>query len=77
MAKIGNDTLGEFDSFETGIVGNKSGSQSPFPIQLSGTAIAGTGLSQQGRGIPIANLASAPNDILHQLQLGAYIGWAV
>ncbi|KAI1469279.1 uncharacterized protein F4812DRAFT_422591 [Daldinia caldariorum] len=57
------------------IVGPDSGPEKPYPIRFTGKIIQGTGRGRAETGIPTANLAGVPEDLLLRLS-GVYIGWA-
>ncbi|KAI4865239.1 hypothetical protein F4820DRAFT_302200 [Hypoxylon rubiginosum] len=57
------------------VIGPDSGPEKPFPIRLTGKVVQGTGQSRTELGMPTANLAGVPSDLLLRLS-GVYIGWA-
>ncbi|OTB17787.1 hypothetical protein K445DRAFT_20252 [Daldinia sp. EC12] len=57
------------------IIGADSGPEKPYPIRFSGRVVQGTGRGRAETGIPTANLAGIPEDLLLRLN-GVYIGWA-
>ncbi len=57
------------------VIGSSSGPESPFPIRLNSNIVRGTGKSSQEFGMPTANLASIPDDVIAPLS-GTYFGWA-
>jgi hypothetical protein len=57
------------------IIESFSGPEAPFPIHISSKFVPGTGRSTAELGVPTANLASVPEDVIHPL-LGVYLGWA-
>ncbi|KAK0718436.1 hypothetical protein B0T26DRAFT_713327 [Lasiosphaeria miniovina] len=62
--------------FETGgVIGPDEGPQQPFPLKFQSRITAGTGRSMAELGIPTANLAGAPDEVLNKLR-GVYFCWA-
>ncbi|CAJ2509756.1 Uu.00g056560.m01.CDS01 [Anthostomella pinea] len=57
------------------VVGPDTGPEQPFPVSFDGKVAQGTGQGLMGTGIPTANLAGVPSDLLLRLN-GIYIGWA-
>ena len=55
-------------------IGSESGPESPYPIRFRGTVVPGNGWSTQALGMPTANLAGVPDEVLLRNE-GIYFGW--
>ena len=59
---------------QSAVIGPDDGPNHPFPIRFHGKVVPGTGWSTQTFGIPTANLANVPEDVLLRHE-GIYCGW--